>query len=171
MLEVGPLAFAQPWLLLALGALPLLWWLLRLTPPSPRRIDFPALRLLTGLRPPEETPARTPPWLVVLRLLIATLIILGLAQPLLNPSRPRAGSGPLVLVVDDGWAAARNWPQRRDTVSGLIDQAERESLSYEQLADATDASRCCGLCGPYLREACSTGQTVFHHVIASAATT
>ena len=63
MLEVGPLAFAQPWLLLALGALPLLWWLLRLTPPSPRRIAFPALRLLTGLRPPEETPARTPPWL------------------------------------------------------------------------------------------------------------
>ena len=126
MLELGPLAFAQPWLLLALGALPLLWWLLRLTPPSPRRIDFPALRLLTGLRPPEETPARTPPWLVVLRLLIATLIILGLAQPLLNPSRPLAGSGPLVLVVDDGWAAARNWPQRRDTISGLIDQAERD---------------------------------------------
>ena len=129
MLELGSLAFAQPWLLLALGALPLLWWLLRLTPPAPRRIAFPALRLLTGLKPPEETPARTPPWLVALRLLIAALIILGLAQPLLNPSRPLAGSGPLLLIVDDGWAAARNWPQRRDTINGLIDQTERDGRS------------------------------------------
>ncbi len=136
MLELGPLAFAQPWLLLALGALPLLWWLLRLTPPSPRRIAFPALRLLTGLRPPEETPARTPPWLVALRLLIAALIILGLAQPLLNPNRPLAGNGPLVLIVDDGWAAARNWSQRRDTINSLIDQAERDGRSLVVLTTA-----------------------------------
>ena len=129
MLELGLLAFAQPWLLAALAALPLLWWLLRLTPPSPKRIAFPALRLLTGLRPPEETPARTPPWLVALRFLIAALIILGLAQPLLNPNRPLAGSGPLVLIVDDGWAAARGWAERRTTLDGLVEQAERDGRS------------------------------------------
>ncbi|MGI4941646.1 MAG: BatA domain-containing protein, partial [Janthinobacterium lividum] len=28
--------FAAPWLLLALAALPLLWWLLRVTPPAAR---------------------------------------------------------------------------------------------------------------------------------------
>ena len=28
--------FAAPWVLLALPALPLLWWLLRVTPPAPR---------------------------------------------------------------------------------------------------------------------------------------
>ena len=129
MLELGPLAFAQPWLLAALAALPVLWWLLRLTPPAPKRIAFPALRLLTGLRPPEETPARTPPWLVALRFLIAALIILGLAQPLLNPNRPLAGSGPLILIVDDGWAAARGWAERRTTIDGLVEQAERANRS------------------------------------------
>ena len=36
MLQLGPLAFAQPWMLAALVALPLLWWLLRVTPPAPR---------------------------------------------------------------------------------------------------------------------------------------
>ena len=41
--------FAAPWVLLALPALPLLWWLLRVTPPAPRRIAFPALRLLRDL--------------------------------------------------------------------------------------------------------------------------
>src|SRR4051794_8657222 len=113
MLSLGSLAFASPWLLAGLAALPILWWLLRVTPPAPRRLRFPAIRLLLGLEPKEETPARTPLWLVLLRMALAAMIILALAHPLLNPSARLAGSGPLVLVVDDGWAAARDWPARQ----------------------------------------------------------
>src|SRR6516165_6393247 len=57
MLALGSLAFASPWLLVALAALPIIWWLLRVTPPAPRRIAFPAIRLLIGLVPREETTA------------------------------------------------------------------------------------------------------------------
>ena len=81
MLTLGSLAFASPWLLMALLALPLLWWLLRVTPPAPRYVNFPAVSLLSGLRAREETPARTPWWLLLLRLLIAALVILALAHP------------------------------------------------------------------------------------------
>ena len=88
------IGFAQPWLLLALASLPVLWWLLRVTPPAPKKQPFPALRLLSGIQVPDETPARTPWWLLALRLAIAALIILALAQPLLNPSQPLYGSGP-----------------------------------------------------------------------------
>ena len=52
--------FAAPWVLLGLAALPALWWLLRVTPPAPRVQDFPAIRLLAGLRAREQTAARTP---------------------------------------------------------------------------------------------------------------
>ena len=45
-----PLAFAQPLVLLGLLSLPVLWWLLRLVPPRPRRIDFPPTRLLVRNR-------------------------------------------------------------------------------------------------------------------------
>ena len=38
-----PLAFAEPLVLLGLLSLPVLWWLLRLIPPRPRRIHFPPL--------------------------------------------------------------------------------------------------------------------------------
>ena len=62
MLSLGGFAFASPWLLLGFVVVPALWWLLRVTPPAPRRIPFPALRLLLGLTPREETPARTPLW-------------------------------------------------------------------------------------------------------------
>src|ERR1700722_2498208 len=109
MLSLGPLAFAAPWLLLGLAALPALWWLLRVTPPAPKRVRFPALRLLAGLIPPEETPARTPLWLILLRMALAALVIFALAQPLLNPRAKLASSGPLVIAVDDGWGAARHW--------------------------------------------------------------
>jgi hypothetical protein len=52
MLTLGSLTFAAPWLLLALPALPVLWWLLRITPPAPKRQDFPALRLLREMPAP-----------------------------------------------------------------------------------------------------------------------
>jgi Domain of unknown function (DUF4159)/Aerotolerance regulator N-terminal len=126
MLPLGPLAFAAPWMLLGLAALPALWWLLRVTPPAPRRVRFPALRLLRGLTPPEETPARTPLWLVLLRMVLATLVILALAQPLLNPRAPLVSGGPLVIAVDNGWGAARHWDKRREALDRLIDQAARE---------------------------------------------
>ena len=66
--KLGAMIFAAPWVLLALAALPLLWWLLRVTPPAPRSEIFPAIRLLLGLHATEETPARTPWWLLLLRL-------------------------------------------------------------------------------------------------------
>src|SRR5439155_24440641 len=126
MLALGSFAFASPWLLAALIALPVIWWLLRVTPPAPRHIDFPAIRLLLGLVPREETPARTPWWLILLRTLLAALIILALAHPLLNPQTRLAGSGPVVLVVDDGWAAARDWSRRQTTALAILAEAERE---------------------------------------------
>lgn len=127
MWSLGPLAFGAPWLLAALIALPALWWLLRATPPAPRRVRFPALRLLIGLKQEDETPARTPWWLLLLRFAIAGLLIVGLARPLLDPGAPLTGKGPLLLVVDDGWAAARDWTARQRALDMLLDHAEQES--------------------------------------------
>jgi hypothetical protein len=136
MLSLGSLAFASPWILLGLATLPVLWWLLRVTPPAPRRIAFPALRLLLGLIPKEETPAKTPLWLILMRMALIALVILALAHPLLNPEATLAGNGPLVLAVDDGWTAARHWDERRAVLDRLVDQAEREGRRVVLLATA-----------------------------------
>src|SRR5215470_11600664 len=139
MLSLGTIAFAAPWVLLGLIVLPVLWWLLRLMPPAPRRIRFPSIRLLLGLDPREETPHRTPPWLIALRLLLSTLVILGLAHPLLNAGAQLAGSGPLLLVIDDGWAAAPGWAARSRVMLDLVDQADRERRPVVLLATAPRA--------------------------------
>jgi hypothetical protein len=118
--------FASPWVLLALPALPLLWWLLRVTPPAARREIFPAVRLLMGLAPTAETPARTPWWLLLLRMLAAGLVIVALARPVVDAGGTLPGSGPVLLVVDDGWAAAVDWPLRMAEAGATLDRAERE---------------------------------------------
>ena len=125
MLTLGSLVFATPWLLAALLALPLIWWLLRVTPPAPRYVEFPAISLLLGLRTREETPARTPWWLLLLRLLIATLIILALAHPILNPGTQLSNRGTVLLIIDDGWAAAPGWQRRVQAIGDILDEAER----------------------------------------------
>lgn len=136
MLSLGPLAFAAPWALAALVVLPAIWWLLRLTPPVPRRVVFPPIRLLFGIVAERETSARTPWWLLVLRLLIAALIILAASRPLLNAANDAGTGGPLLLVIDNGWAAADRWETRRDVAASLADKAVRAGRQVVLLATA-----------------------------------
>ena len=122
-----PLAFAQPLVLLGLLSLPVLWWLLRLIPPQPRRVDFPPTRLLFDIHPKEEQPRRTPWWLTLLRLLLAAIVIIAAAGPLWNP--PVATSSaklPLALLIDDGFPAAGTWDARMRTADDLVARAEAD---------------------------------------------
>ncbi|MDO9057955.1 MAG: BatA domain-containing protein, partial [Bradyrhizobium sp.] len=122
-----PLAFAQPLLLLGLLSLPVLWWLLRVMPPRPRRIEFPPTRLLFDIAPKEETPSRTPWWLTLLRLAAAALVILAAAGPIWNPQTGLAGSSaPLVILLDDGWSAAASWDSRIKAADELIANADND---------------------------------------------
>ena len=129
--------FAAPWLLLALLALPALWWLLRATPPAPRNQKFPAIRLLAGLTPREHTPARTPWWLLALRLSAAALIILGVAGPVLTGGGLALQSaGPVLLVVDNGWATGPDWSSRLTAADAVLDRAARQNRDIALLATA-----------------------------------
>lgn len=122
-----PLSFAEPLLLLGLLSLPVLWWLLRVMPPRPKRIEFPPTRLLFDIAPKEETPSRTPWWLTLLRLTAAALIILAAAGPIWNPQTALGGSkAPLVILLDDGWSAAASWDIRVKAADELIANAEND---------------------------------------------
>jgi hypothetical protein len=130
-----PLSFAEPALLLGLLSLPLLWWLLRVMPPRPRRIEFPPTRLLFDIAPKEETPSRTPWWLTALRLAAAALIILAAAGPIWNPQNGLAGSSaPLAILLDDGWSAASSWDARVRAADELIANADNDRRGVALIA-------------------------------------
>jgi Domain of unknown function (DUF4159)/Aerotolerance regulator N-terminal len=113
-----------------------IWLILRVTPPRPRRIDFPPLRILADLLPKRETPARTPWWLLALRLLIAALLILAASGPVWNPLQTADGRAPLLLVLDNGFPAAHDWRERLALAIERVEAAERESRVVSVLATA-----------------------------------
>jgi hypothetical protein len=123
MWTLGPIAFAAPWLLLGLVALPILWLLLRAVPPAPIRRRFPGVALLLGLTDDESQTDRTPWWLLLLRMLAVAAVILGFAGPVLNPQDDRPGGGPLLVLVDGTWADARDWPRRLDRIEAALRDA------------------------------------------------
>lgn len=130
-MSIGALTFMSPWLLAGLAALPIIYWLLRTVPPRPRQIRFPATRILKELENKEKTPDKTPWWLMLIRLLAAALVIFALANPLLNPNRSEAlsGTGPVVLIIDNGWTAAAGWADRIAAVDRVVSAAERDGRS------------------------------------------
>lgn len=118
------LSFGAPLVLAGLLALPVIWWLLKLTPPRPQTEAFPPLRILQRVLKSEETPSKSPWWLTLLRLLLAALVIFALAAPTLNPRESVVtGSGPVALLVDNGWASAQGWDERVTAARDLIRQA------------------------------------------------
>ncbi len=130
-----PLSFAIPFALVALAGLPVLYILLRVTPPRPQRVPFPPLKLILDLKPRDETPANTPPWLLALRLALAACVILAMAGPVWNPlSVGTPGHGPLLIAIDDGWAAAPAWDRRVAAAAQRIEAARRRSQTVAVMA-------------------------------------
>lgn len=120
------LSFATGGLLWALLALPLLYFLVRMLPPQPKEVNFPALRILQGLQGGEAL-ARTPPWwLVLLRVLIAALLVLGVAGPRLVP-RTVLSPQPLVILLDNSWPSAALWPTLERTTRSLLNTASTQN--------------------------------------------
>ena len=118
--------FLSPLALWGFATIPLLWWLIRLTPPSPQQQSFPALILLRDLAPASQSPANTPWWLILLRLTLLSLLVLGLARPVIAPTAQLPGTGTITILVDNGWASGDSWPQWQTALNNLCQQAERE---------------------------------------------
>jgi len=143
--------FAAPLALFGLFALPLIYWLLRVTPPRPREIVFPPTQILRDLPREKETPSKTPWWLLLLRIALAALIALAMAGPVWSPvAAGVAASGPTLIALDDGWSAAPTWERRVAAVSTVLEAAARagtpvalwplsEGAREPQIADAAGA--------------------------------
>ncbi len=115
---MGGLTLLAPLTLLGLLALPLIWWILRISPPKPKQQIFPPLPILRGVETDEETPNATPWWLLIFRILMVALAVFALSLPLIVKDNDDA-STPLTLVIDDSALSAPVWDD-------LLDEARRQ---------------------------------------------
>jgi hypothetical protein len=140
---MGTLSLLAPLTLLALAALPVLWWLIRRFPPAPRRQLLPSLELLGGLRTEEEADRRTPPLLTAMRIAALALLILGFTGPVWSPqpspAAPGAAAGAVLVVIDDGWTSAAAWPSVVAAASAVAAEAGRSGGATHLLTTARRA--------------------------------
>lgn len=139
MFSLGGISFLFPALLAVAAIIPALWWLLRVMPPRPRAVRFPAFFLLKDLKTDIRTAARTPWWLLLLRSLILLCLILALAEPVLKAGQELAGRyGSVLMVVDNGYAAAAHWDDRMARLEEFLPQISRSKRSVIFLPTAAD---------------------------------
>lgn len=138
---LGTFAFLNPWVLAGMSFLPVLWFLLRVTPPAPRLIVFPAAHFMLGLDAQKQVPSKTPWPILLLRILAAALIILALARPILNPGDAVSGHGPVRIIMDNSWAGAQTWHQQNLQAVDIIERAGRERRSLYITTTAPEAGK------------------------------
>lgn len=138
-MTIGGLTFLYPLALLGLLSLPVIWWLLRITPPAPKRVFFPPLRLLFGLETQETQAQNTPLWLLLMRLLACLLIILALSAPYFSRETVTADEGGrTIIIIDNGWASAHNWDEVTRQAARIIDRAAQAGGQILLLPTAPD---------------------------------
>lgn len=127
-----PVSAGYPLAYIALISLPLIWWLLKVMPPKPDLEIFPPLKTLAKVLKNDNTPHKTPWWLTLLRMLMAAAVIFAIADPGFNRDVKLDGStGPLVIVLDNGWPSKRIEAIQLTTAESLITEAARtERLIY-----------------------------------------
>jgi hypothetical protein len=131
-----PLAFLYPGVLAGLLALPLVYFLLRVIPPAAKRVILPTTRFLHNLEQKNPPTQQTPWWIVLLRLLLLALLIIGLAHPVLHPAEKLEGSGDIILIVDNGWAASQTWAEQQQQALKIAEQAKRDARPVKLILTA-----------------------------------
>jgi len=123
---MGSLSLLAPLTLVGIITLPLVWWILKISPPSPKRRMFPPLAILQGVETDEETPNATPIWVLLYRLLMVAVAVFALSMPLLQSEDP-SGDLPLTLILDDSAASAPIWDDLTDDARRRVRDAQRNN--------------------------------------------
>lgn len=127
---IGPIAATfTPWMLLAIPATLALWWVMKSIPQERLKQIFPGIQLLAKVKHEEPSPTKMPWWQYVPITLASLAAVGALTKPEYNPQTPLQGSGPVIMVVDNGWSPARGWSARIAQAENLITRADRAGRS------------------------------------------
>ncbi len=91
------------------------------------------MRLLEDVKEHDETPARTPWWVWLLRTVAAIAAILGLSQPVYAPgesNQTSADKGAILIVLDNGWASAPRWQELLEATRASLDGGGRDDPAH-----------------------------------------
>lgn len=128
--EIGsPVDFDDPKLLAALALLIPFYMIMRSIPPRPKEEDFPFIRMLLDLNTEEQEADKMPWWQRSVNLAVVSAIALAAAGPSWVDNPEFEAEGPILIAVDNGWAAAPNWEARLEEMRDIIRHAHNQDRS------------------------------------------
>lgn len=138
-----PIAFAAaaaPAILGVTGTLlPAAWKLLETIPPKPQQVEFPAIRLVFEQAADDKQNITAPLWQKLLGTSILAALALAAADPRLeSASLLEKNEGPVLLVVDNDWSAARDWDAVQRRMQSVLESADRQGRKVMILPTAPD---------------------------------
>ena len=127
--EIGsPVDFTNPWMLGVLPpALLIFWMVMRSVPPRPKEEDFPFINLLFDLESDEQEADKMPWWQRAVNLGAVSAIAIAAAGPHLNQTPNFEGDGPVLIALDNGFAAAPDWNARVEEATDIIRHAHNQN--------------------------------------------
>jgi len=123
------LTFGNPIALWSLLSIPGVWLLLKIYPPSPKIVTFPPLNFLLKINNDQQTSSNAPLWLLLYRILFLILLIFTFANPIYNTKPIFEKTGPLILLIDNGWSSTTNWESKKEKIYEYINHAEQNNKS------------------------------------------
>ena len=126
MFPIGSITFFEPLAFLGAPLIGLAFWFFWLQPTKQKQLEFSTTLFLDKLKQEKENPVSIPIWHLILRASLLCLIILAASQPIINAKGHFLNKGPVYLIIDDDWAAAKNWNAVKKMALGLISQAKRQ---------------------------------------------
>ena len=120
--------------LLALALVPIIWWVSRLVPMSPKRIIFPATRFLRNLMSERQAAKNAPIWLKILRAAGLILIILAVSNPIIRLKNQSTEAFPnkFIFVIEDSYSAAPDYDTRQSQLKSIFESLKANLKSDSQ---------------------------------------
>ena len=127
---INNLAFSNHLALIGLFALPLVFYIIKLLPPAPKKMFFSSFYLIKSMEKVSVTKKNVPIWLLIYRIILITLIILFFSAPYLNIMNKKNTSNTIknyVIIADIGWSMSKEWDKFKKIVSEISVEAEKKN--------------------------------------------
>lgn len=145
------LSFLSPFVLSGLFTLPVIWWLLRVTPPPHRTQHLPTMAFLHNLPRTVTTAIQTPWWILLIRLLALGFLMIGIAGPVVKHNAvPSNTPKNYIFVFENGWSAAHTWFNQKADAEKLLRSMANDNTQIHILTTAPEPGQDVPLSqGPY----------------------
>jgi len=127
---INTLSLTNYYALLGLLALPLVFFIVKLFPPTPKKFFFSSFFLINKIEKVSVTKKKFPLWLIIFRIILITLIILFFCKPYLNISENKNSTETVknyIIVADIGWSISKEWDKFKNIVNAISIEAEKQN--------------------------------------------